>query len=1083
MANDVRQALIESGDGTIPLRWSTRRVQLPMVDADAIINQPMAFRAGAIGPDVVVFAGMTDGTHAVDQEPYRQCQMLYDEAFTEAERAYALGCFLHGATDAIAHHFVNYVTGETFTLTPLTSDRGPGYHNVVGHIVTESIIQNAFYTADPSAFSQSELDHRIEQDFVLRVYFDSDSAVWQRMAQHPMERWRAAQAADPDGNLVGWARSAGFSPWEQVAMAPQYIEELQRMRAALRRRMVDRIAELASAPSIMARPGPDGVVGTLDDETACRADCPAEFGEYWILVHLLAPRYDTRGNPLPSAFDKISEDLGSNLYGFLRAFVQVIQNVSNLLNSGIDDTGDHGFDLHPSRIREVFAPVDEWAGRTFAIDWTTAGMAVSPAWYNDLSAFLSMFRVRVTIADVLRALFEPIVQEIRVALITEVRERAAVYVDDLKRAYDAALAPWTERVYDVLDSSAPPALGGNALDHLESSGLFVHSFNLTVATLANHELVLVTGDPIAHGPASFDASYTPEWTQVGLCDYLRDAVFPHGLGMRPLLSVERGATFYGAVMPEDSPIECHDGSLSTFGPPNAESCAHTSIDALREDPYGSLTRAYPPANASGTPGCRGLVVPGLPEPPPMPETPDAATSADVDGGPAPAAASAGCACAVAPGADDGRNGAGAGALVLLLLGLTARRRRARLSRTVRAVTTAVVLAGCGEPVNVDGSDSGTPRDDGATDSSVALEPDSGAVPVDAGPDHRPAFLASLDGTVWSALQTRDENGREVERAYELHFRGGSEPMWGEIRNPYGPARQRIRRFVRVARDGCESASQCEISTTVSIPDASWETPESLRGATETWTIEILDGSPRALAITNQDGVEEVFTEGAWPAPTSGLTAEVRVFEGGAGKPVSDAFCTSGAIFSGDIGRSTIWSFARGESDQPTLGYELAAGVRLGEWNDNANRFGVRDIDGFQIDDLGGSIRTDQFFFVVRYRGIVSHPGGRFQLREEDDTVEDAVWAFIGDDVGGTTIDDLFLEVHHFAPPDETVDEPSLDLAAGDLPIEIIIPRCEMNFTGSGQVRVEPRLGTAPYRLLSEQPIRPVIDASLFPPVL
>ena len=62
-----------------------------------------------------------------------------------------------------------------------------------------------------------------------------------------------------------------------------------------------RFAELAMDPDIDAAPGPDGLIGTVDDETACTARCPATFGEYWILVHLLAPRFDTRGNPLPSA--------------------------------------------------------------------------------------------------------------------------------------------------------------------------------------------------------------------------------------------------------------------------------------------------------------------------------------------------------------------------------------------------------------------------------------------------------------------------------------------------------------------------------------------------------------------------------------------------------------------------------------------------------------------------------------------------------------------------------------------------------------------------------------------------------------
>lgn len=683
LSNEIRQSLIESGDGTIRLRWSTHSVQIPRADADAIVNQPEAFRAGAIGPDNTVFPAMTDGTHGVEQDPYRQCELLYGEAFTEAERAYALGCFLHGATDAIAHHFVNHFTGETFTLSPLSLSRVEGYHNVIGHIVTESVIQGAIYESDPTAFSALALDHEIPQDFVLRTYFDVDSPIWQRMAQHPMERWEAARAADPEGDLTSWVSAAELAPWEQIAMAPQYVEELERLRAGVRDTMTARIATLATDPDIDAEPGPDGMIGTVDDETACSASCPAEFGEYWILVHLLAPRFDTRGNPLPSAFDKISTDLGANLYEFLPAFVQVIQNISTELNGEITDAGDHGLDVDRARITALFAPVDDWAARTFAIDWTSAGMAVGPDWYNDLSAFLSMFSVRVTIPDILGLLLQPIVDQIRDALITQVRDRAATFIDTLKGEYDRDRGGWETDVANGLAASRPPALDGHALDYVGDSGLIAHAFNLTAASLASHEVLLVAADPIANGPTSFDASYTPEWTQIGLCDYLREAVFPYGMGLRPLLSVEQGATFYGGTMPEDAPVECHDGSLSSFGAPSATSCAHTDLDMLLTAGSGSLSRAYPPAHASGAPACRGLRIPGLPEPPPPPD--GGMVMPGVDGGmpmavdaggpPAPGGES-GCGCVVV-GARSERSPRLAwltGALVGLMLVCQRRRR-------------------------------------------------------------------------------------------------------------------------------------------------------------------------------------------------------------------------------------------------------------------------------------------------------------------------------------------------------------------------------------------------------------------------
>jgi len=245
------------------------------------------------------------------------------------------------------------------------------------------------------------------------------------------------------------------------------------------------------------------------------------------------------------------------------------------------------------------------------------------------------------------------VREIRNALIDEVRDRAVAFVDELRREYDLGRGGWETDVNDGLSASAPPALGGHALDQPLDSGLLAYAFNLTAASLANHEVLLVAADPIGSGPASFDASYTPEWTQIGVCDYLREAVFPYGTGLRPLLSVQEGATIYLGVVPSDSPVECHDGSLMSFGTPGAESCAHVTLDALLVDPHGSLTRAYPPAHASGMPGCRGLVVPGLPDPPPMPdggplpETDGGTTMPGADGGTTapPPPPGGGCACA------------------------------------------------------------------------------------------------------------------------------------------------------------------------------------------------------------------------------------------------------------------------------------------------------------------------------------------------------------------------------------------------------------------------------------------------------
>src|SRR5690606_11377451 len=186
---------------TIQLRLGDHAVSLSAADVAAISDYPLYFRAGAVGPDNMVFPGMTDPSHAIGQRPFEQCELLYQAAVVAEERAYALGCFLHGSTDAVAHHYVNYMTGETFTLTPITSARQQSYDNVVRHILAESAIQRAALELDPDAFAGSKLLHTIPVGFVLRTYHDQDSPLWQMVAAHAQLEYDKAVAANPGATL------------------------------------------------------------------------------------------------------------------------------------------------------------------------------------------------------------------------------------------------------------------------------------------------------------------------------------------------------------------------------------------------------------------------------------------------------------------------------------------------------------------------------------------------------------------------------------------------------------------------------------------------------------------------------------------------------------------------------------------------------------------------------------------------------------------------------------------------------------------------------------------------------------------
>lgn len=389
-----------------------------------------------------------------------------------------------------------------------------------------------------------------------------------------------------------------------------------------------------------------------------------------------------------------------------------------------------------------------------------------------------------------------------------------------------------------------------------------------------------------------------------------------------------------------------------------------------------------------------------------------------------------------------------------------------------------LLIACGDDDG--GTDAGTDATmpdattDVGQDAPVDVMPDAGPDSNVDAPDVRRQLLDALGSSVWSGLQTRTEDVDLVERAYELRFEAGS-LEWAEIRNPFGPNRLRTLRSFSVQGDGRTIDS-------IILSPAGWP-PHPRNGARESWTIDITDGDPRMLTLTNgSTGAVEMFVEEPWAAPTSGLTAEVRVF--GPSGSAWDAFCGAGPSLD-DNERRILWAYARGESTAAVLGYDVVAGAQMMAWDDSsdgANDFAITDVHGF--DQFGGTHLSDQFNFVVRYTGTIEHPGGSFVVREDDDRVEDVVWVFLEDKVGSALVADLTLEVHNWANFDAT-DNPVEVLpvpTAGSIPIEIMAVRCAMPFGGK-PVRVELNIDDGGFMLVGDQPSTPAIDDDLFPPAL
>jgi hypothetical protein len=1149
ISNKIRAALIASGDYSIPLKGSDKKVTIPAEDAEAILNYPTYFRAGCVGPDNFIFPAQTDASHAVGHRPYEQCQRLYDNAVMPYERAYALGCFLHGATDAMAHHYVNFLTGETFTLNPLADNRANGFSNVIRHIVAESMIQDAFLDTDPAEFTQESMSHTLPVGYLLRNYYTPTSELWELMGGHQRHKWEEHKAAHPDMPALALLATAGLAPWEHLVLMPIYIEEIDLQIVEFRANLEWELEALKQDSSLQPTPGPDQILGTFDDKTGCDITCPQTYAKYFVHVGLLLERRDAWDDPLPAPIDLVLDKLRQDLHELNFVMVTTIAGLSAKLNEGlVEGQHDEQYNLSPEQQTSLLAPLTEWQAKTFNLDTKTLLYSILPTDLQTLDSLLANTGLNLTavIENALKVLIDPIKKQINDYIVGQIKE----YLEPLLAQLQQLLDPLKKEYTDRLNAASDPALGGNLLQHWKDSGLFYYSFNITAVTLANHGMILPNPDlddnaeGAGLGPATFDAAYTMFWSQPGLCDYLRDHVFPFGMGMNALITVKKDGKIYkgdakgDVLVPSgDAPIECHDGAYNKWATaPSETNCFLTTLDVLLTDKKGCMSRGFPPEFHPVDAVCRNLVVPGLPLPPSgtgslaltldetqpteLPSAPSVTPPGVAYEAPVPET------IVLTPAGEGGCQGGASrhGAWLAALFGglwLAVRRRRA--ARAALAVAGVALLAqGCDSADPATGGSrkhAATPPAAEAAESIVEEEEPPGApeavadpvgldeeLPIELYPRMHGLRMADevagtpgdpegmtlveayglekatsstlvdeLGTSVWCGVQARYEGDELVSRLYEVHFDAPNQE-WGEIRNPWGPARLRRFRGMEFDDDGLTVNS-----VVITVNDWPYD-PEN--GTYETWTFQILDGTPRRLLIAGE-GRLEAFLEGACAQPTGGLTAHARAFDTGT---VENAFCLSGIGFLGNnFDYDVLWKFARAEIEEDLFPDAIAvnedwvAGAPLMSYFDGSgnNQFALTNVNGF--DRHGGTELVDQYNFTVRYTGTITHPGGQLCMREDDQLVEDGLWVYLGGDAGTTTdSDDLFLEVHGFLWSPETGDEPCTVLPKGDIAVEILMIRCAVQIE---EVRLEMKLGSGSWKKVGLQPTKPEYPTELFPPVL
>ncbi|MBL4683580.1 MAG: MYXO-CTERM sorting domain-containing protein [Nannocystaceae bacterium] len=713
LANEIRDALIKNWDAVdctegedpwcgkpaIKLLGPGDEPQWVLLDkdnAEAIRDNPEFWRGGAIGPDNTVFPGLTDPSHAWHFFPFSQCQAMLDNAETPPERAYALGCFLHGTTDNNVHHVVNYFSGETFTLYPkdAAQDGELRFHllNVVRHITVEGKIEKALTAARPEAFTAEKMKHAIAKDLYRRVYLDPNDegrGLWHWFAgdlvQRKNDALRAAQldgfdpndeletsieelreqgvTIDLDGRVmdayIDFLKAGGsvevlspgsLAPYEYVLLLPEIIEDVKRLLDITEARGVQRMGEL---------------VAEWEAEGECGLSCPILVSKKKLWQHIFQGTANTR-SLYGQAVDLKKEQLNEVIEGYLGS----VERLSNLLV----EKGPAGLAL--ADITFATQPLVDAIDRVTDFPYEV----LFPAWAVDIIDSIAPLRsflegsIRLVTEEFKKQIVERMNEYTR-----QLREQLLALSPQVIQDINAKVNELKEIAIAQIDAAKLEALGIDLSDgdaafkSFDTSVLYMNSYNSIAGVLANQELVFSQAATSfsGGGPVSFDASWQVGYTQMSVCEDLAAAFYPCGTSAIEVLQPDfRECETIEMISPEMQPnIECHDGSAVEFdSDPNPATCVKRDLETIigpEEGHLGSYSLAYPADLADRGPECVGLSVPGsLGVSGDRPEDNAGGSSSDDDAG------SDGCACSSDPTRRETPWW-----LALAVVGLVTRRRR------------------------------------------------------------------------------------------------------------------------------------------------------------------------------------------------------------------------------------------------------------------------------------------------------------------------------------------------------------------------------------------------------------------------
>lgn len=633
-----------------------KAVEIQRADAEAIVKYPEYWRGGAIGPDNTIFSGLTDPSHAWMFGPFNQCETLEKEARAANkghELAYALGCFLHGVTDNVAHHLVNFFSRQTFTLTPLPEKESDPVDqskldNVVRHIVTESHIeeyiakayltrpQNSSYTA---FFQGKYLEHRVAKELYLRTYLKAcgdytrsegttcpANNLWQQFTKDVIPaKMKALQAVLYNGIDANLPQAERFRLSEErlvsgeydEALINAYVEFLDKGYKAKNIHGTEEVRALAPGEYIFMMPailadslamlrairdrGDKQYQKSLNEPWTEECDSVTKRlknfrcrGEKFALAHLFA-----KGENGKSKFDELVIKKEEDFKNLGVAYLDTLENLSNLNTTvGLAKASSE-------QINNVLQPLRSKVKLMLSLPLED----LFPKTYKVITFLQPIRKALQAIQDrVKEAIINLIVDRLKdrlVEIFGLVKAATQIVADETIEELEATAAgkqlteearAMAEKVRagikaEVLAKIGMPGQDFLSIKNISTSVAHMNAFNTIVGVLANRK-VIVSDNKGVRGPVSFDASFQLTYNQLSLCPQMRQAFYPCGISASEMMQSYKTCMPFPQAVRFDPPVECYDGKAHKFtSNPSVESCRPQSFTEVL-DTKGHIRGSY-----------------------------------------------------------------------------------------------------------------------------------------------------------------------------------------------------------------------------------------------------------------------------------------------------------------------------------------------------------------------------------------------------------------------------------------------------------------------------------------------------------